>query len=84
MKEYWLYSALGVFFGGVGLFFNKMLIAGINGVQVYLKDRILPIASISGLLIAAIGTLNPQLLGGGYDLIHSIFANHTQQSTERQ
>jgi len=75
LKEYWLFSVLGVVFGVIGLVFNKMLIAGMNFVQHYLKSRILPVALISGLLIAGVGILNPQLIGGGYDLINSVFTD---------
>ena len=75
LKEYWLFSVLGIVFGITGLIFNKMLIAGMNFVQNYLKSRILPVALISGLLIAGVGILYPQLVGGGYDLINSILAD---------
>ena len=75
LKEYWLFSVLGVVFGVIGLVFNKMLIASMNFVQHYLKSRILPVALISGLLIAGVGILNPQLIGGGYDLINSVFTD---------
>jgi len=75
LKEYWLFSVLGVAFGVIGLLFNKILIASMNFVQHYLKSKILPISLISGLLIAGTGIMNPQLVGGGYDLINSLLTD---------
>jgi len=75
LKEYWLFSALGVAFGAFGLIFNKLLLSGIDFVQAYLKAHILPIAFLSGILVSGLGIFYPQVLGGGYDLINSIFAN---------
>lgn len=69
----WLFIALGLIFSVIGLLFNKLLLLGLDFFQKTLKKvPIIIIALVVGLVIAIIGILSPEMIGGGYESITKV------------
>jgi len=68
----WLFILLGAIFSFIGLFFNKLLIFTLDLFSSLSMNMTIITTIIAGLLIASIGILNPNMIGGGYDTIRLV------------
>ena len=72
---YWTFVVLGFLFGFLGLVFNQMLLKFLDWFEVINKKSIFLTALIVGLIISAVGFLQPEAIGGGYELIREVMTN---------
>jgi len=68
----WLFIILGVLFAFVGWLFNKLLVSTMDFFAKFTKRELIIAGIIAGLIVAAVGMLNPQMIGGGYDTIRTV------------
>ncbi|MGC9151684.1 MAG: chloride channel protein [Microbacter sp.] len=68
----WMFILLGVLFSLIGYFFNKGLVKGLDFVRKQ-KKRLFYFYALAGImLLAAIGILDPSMIGGGYQTIRMV------------
>lgn len=73
--ELWLFIILGLLCGLIGYLYNKLLILSLDLMKFSIKTPIIYTAFFVGLIIAMIGILSPDMIGGGYDTITNILDN---------
>jgi len=66
---------LGIILGAIGLLYNKLLILSLNLFGKTSKIPIIVIGLIVGLIIAILGILSPNMVGGGYETITAVLKN---------
>ncbi|MBP2169866.1 CIC family chloride channel protein [Erwinia toletana] len=75
----WLYLLLGMVFGGVGVLFNKLIFRTQDWFQQLHGGRmqkILLIGALLGGICGALGVIQPEAAGGGFNLIPLATAGH--------
>ncbi|MBI1223413.1 MAG: H(+)/Cl(-) exchange transporter ClcA [Bacteroidetes bacterium] len=68
----WIFVILGLVFSFVGYFFNKLLLFSLDYFQFLTKSPVIFVGIITGLCIALIGILYPEMVGGGYTTINKV------------
>jgi len=69
LSSIWLFILLGAVFSIIGYVFNKLLILALNFFSNLSKNATIIATIITGIIIASIGILFPNLIGGGYNTI---------------
>ncbi|NOZ08198.1 MAG: H(+)/Cl(-) exchange transporter ClcA [FCB group bacterium] len=76
----WLFIVLGFLFSFVGYLFNKLLIVSLNLFSNFSRTVMVLCVVGAGLVIAAVGILNSNMIGGGYSTIRMVLDHaHTLQ-----
>ncbi|WP_209319713.1 H(+)/Cl(-) exchange transporter ClcA [Ancylomarina longa] len=71
----WLFIVLGLLYSVVGLAYNKLLVLTLNFSRYFSKIPIIVVGIFVGLIIAIIGILFPEMIGGGYTTISKVLAH---------
>lgn len=74
-SELWLFILLGLFFSIVGYLFNSLLIRSLDFFQISFKIPVILTGIIVGTIIAILGIISPEMIGGGYDVISQVLGN---------
>ncbi len=69
---YWTFVVLGFLFGFLGLAFNQMLLKFLDWFEILNRKTILFSAVLVGVIISAVGFIEPRAIGGGYELIRDV------------
>ncbi|QLR03927.1 H(+)/Cl(-) exchange transporter ClcA [Providencia rettgeri] len=78
METLWLYLILGMLFGIVGIGFNRFLLYLQNLFLAFYQNKVSRFVLMGGLIggsCGAIGVFAPEVVGGGYSVIHQMVAN---------
>ncbi|VAW23477.1 Voltage-gated H(+)/2Cl(-) exchange transporter ClcA [hydrothermal vent metagenome] len=75
-SELWLFIILGLLFSVIGYLYNKLLVLSLDFFQISFKIPLIFTGIIVGLIIAIIGILFPEMIGGGYNTITEVL-NHS-------
>ncbi|ATG16577.1 MULTISPECIES: H(+)/Cl(-) exchange transporter ClcA [Providencia] len=78
METLWLYLILGMLFGVVGIAFNRFLLYLQSRFLAFYQNKISRFVLMGGLIggsCGAIGVFAPEVVGGGYSVIHQMVAN---------
>ncbi|HHR5880303.1 TPA: H(+)/Cl(-) exchange transporter ClcA [Providencia alcalifaciens] len=78
METLWLYLILGMLFGIVGIGFNRFLLYLQSLFLAFYQNKISRFVLMGGLIggsCGAIGVFAPEVVGGGYSVIHQMVAN---------
>lgn len=78
MNTLWLYLVLGLLFGIVGICFNRFLLFLQDKFLAFYQNKISRFVLMGGLIggaCGAIGVYTPEIVGGGYSVIHQMVAN---------
>jgi CIC family chloride channel protein len=68
----WMFILLGIFFSFVGYLFNNFLVRSLDFVRNLNKRMLILYAIIVGIVIAIVGILNSNIIGGGYQTIRFV------------
>lgn len=71
----WLFVLLGLVFSLVGYVYNKLIIISLDFFSRINRFPILVIGGSVGIIIAVIGILSPDMIGGGYSTISKALGN---------
>ncbi|EMK3754888.1 H(+)/Cl(-) exchange transporter ClcA [Providencia rettgeri] len=77
MNTLWLYLVLGLLFGIVGICFNRFLLFLQDKFLAFYQNKISRFVLMGGLIggaFGAIGVYTPEIVGGGYSVIHQMVA----------
>lgn len=78
METLWLYLILGMLFGIVGIGFNRFLLYLQSLFLAFYQNKVSRFVLMGGLIggsCGAIGVFAPEVVGGGYSVIHQMVAN---------
>ncbi len=75
-SELWLFIILGLLFSVIGYLYNKLLVLSLDFFQISFKIPLIFTGVIVGLIIAIIGIVFPEMIGGGYNTITEVL-NHS-------
>ncbi|HHR6029181.1 TPA: H(+)/Cl(-) exchange transporter ClcA [Providencia alcalifaciens] len=78
METLWLYLILGMLFGVVGIGFNRFLLYLQSRFLAFYQNKVSRFVIMGGLIggsCGAIGVFAPEVVGGGYSVIHQMVAN---------
>lgn len=78
METLWLYLILGMLFGIVGIGFNRFLLYLQTLFLAFYQNKVSRFVLMGGLIggsCGAIGVFAPEVVGGGYSVIHQMVAN---------
>ncbi|VEB72113.1 H(+)/Cl(-) exchange transporter ClcA [Providencia rustigianii] len=78
MDTLWLYLILGMLFGVVGIGFNRFLLYLQSLFLAFYQNKVSRFVLMGGLIggsCGAIGVFAPEIVGGGYSVIHQMMAN---------
>lgn len=78
LNTLWLYLILGLLFGVVGICFNRFLLFLQTKFLAFYQNKISRFVLMGGLIggaCGAIGVYTPEIVGGGYSVIHQMVAN---------
>ncbi len=78
METLWLYLILGMLFGIVGIGFNRFLLYLQSLFLTFYQNKVSRFVLMGGLIggsCGAIGVFAPEVVGGGYSVIHQMVAN---------
>ncbi len=76
LSDMWLFMVLGILFSIVGYFYNKLLILFMDFFRASSGIYLIFTVIFIGLIIAVIGIISPEMIGGGYTTIASVL-NHS-------
>jgi CIC family chloride channel protein len=68
----WMFILLGIFFSFVGYLFNNFLVRSLDFVRNLNKRMLILYAIMVGIVIAIVGILNSNIIGGGYQTIRFV------------
>lgn len=78
LNTLWLYLILGMLFGVIGICFNRFLLFLQTKFLAFYQNKISRFVLMGGLIggaCGAIGVYTPEIVGGGYSVIHQMVAN---------
>lgn len=76
LADMWSLALYGILLGGVGVFFNLALVGGLDAVdRVGARGR-LQVAAAVGAVIGLASIWNADVIGGGYEIIHTALSTH--------
>lgn len=68
----WIFIILGLLFGVLGYFYNKLLILSLDLFGFLSKTPVVFTGILAGLSIGLLGIFYPEMIGGGYDTISQV------------
>jgi CIC family chloride channel protein len=72
VSSLWIFIILGLLFGILGYFYNKLLILSLDLFGFLSKIPVIFTGILAGLIIALVGIFYPEMIGGGYDTISQV------------
>lgn len=70
LPSLWLFFVFGIIVGFVGLYFNKILMGTLNGLDIFPKGFRWVYVPMIGALVGYLASVYPMVVGGGYGIIH--------------